>query len=61
MTEDELAEVIKDVSVLGIRSKTMVTEKVLKNAKRLLSIGAFCIGTNQIDLTSALKKRGSSI
>lgn len=56
MTEDELAEAIKDVSVLGIRSKTMVTDKVLKNAKRLLSIGAFCIGTNQIDLKSALEK-----
>ena len=56
MTESELAEAIKDVSILGIRSKTQVTEKVLKNAKRLLSIGAFCIGTNQIDLTAALKK-----
>ncbi|MEQ9466518.1 MAG: phosphoglycerate dehydrogenase [Ekhidna sp.] len=56
MTEDELAEAIKDVSVLGIRSKTIVTDKVLKNAKRLLSIGAFCIGTNQIDLKSALQK-----
>ncbi|MEO9484924.1 MAG: phosphoglycerate dehydrogenase [Ekhidna sp.] len=56
MTEDELAKAIKDVSVLGIRSKTMVTDKVLANAKRLLAIGAFCIGTNQIDLSSALRK-----
>lgn len=56
MTENELAEAVKDVSILGIRSKTMVTDKVLANAKRLLAIGAFCIGTNQIDLTSALKK-----
>lgn len=56
MTEDELANAIKDVSVLGIRSKTQVTKKVLDNAKRLLSIGAFCIGTNQIDLDAALKK-----
>ncbi len=56
MTEDELAEAIKDVSVLGIRSKTMVTDKVLANAKRLLAIGAFCIGTNQINLKSALEK-----
>ncbi|MEQ9008779.1 MAG: HAD-IB family phosphatase, partial [Ekhidna sp.] len=53
MTEDELAEAVKDVSVLGIRSKTIVTRKVLENAKRLLSIGAFCIGTNQIDLVAA--------
>lgn len=56
MDESELAEAIKDVSVLGIRSKTMVTERVLENAKRLLAIGAFCIGTNQIDLNAALKK-----
>ncbi|WP_421765620.1 phosphoglycerate dehydrogenase [Ekhidna sp.] len=56
MTEDELVKAIKDVSVLGIRSKTQVTKKVLDNAKRLLSVGAFCIGTNQIDLNAALKK-----
>lgn len=56
MTEDELAEAVKDVSVLGIRSKTMITPKVVENAKRLLAVGAFCIGTNQIDLESCLKK-----
>ena len=56
MTEVELSEAIKGVSVLGIRSKTMVTKEVLKNADRLLAIGAFCIGTNQIDLDEALKK-----
>lgn len=56
MTEDELAEKIKDVSLLGIRSKTHVTEKVLKSGKRLLAVGAFCIGTNQIDLNAALRK-----
>lgn len=56
MTEDELCEAVKDVSVLGIRSKTMVTEKVINSAKRLISIGAFCIGTNQIDLESCLKR-----
>lgn len=60
MTEDELAEAIKDVSVLGIRSKTMVTKKVIDNAKRLHAIGAFCIGTNQIDLQSCLR-RGISV
>src|ERR1044071_4630705 len=53
MTEDELIEKIKNVSVLGIRSKTQVTEKVLANANRLMVIGAFCIGTNQIDLETA--------
>ncbi|MCH7401924.1 phosphoglycerate dehydrogenase [Belliella kenyensis] len=56
LSEDELAEKIKDVSVLGIRSKTNVTKKVLDNANRLISIGAFCIGTNQIDLDTCTKK-----
>lgn len=56
LDEDELAEKIKNVSILGIRSKTQVTKKVLDNAKRLISIGAFCIGTNQIDLEECLKK-----
>ena len=56
LDEDELCERIKDVSVLGIRSKTQVTRKVLDNARRLISIGAFCIGTNQIDLEACLEK-----
>lgn len=56
MTEDELIEKIKNVSVLGIRSKTQVTAKVLANANRLMVIGAFCIGTNQIDLNEATRK-----
>ncbi|SIS75883.1 phosphoglycerate dehydrogenase [Belliella pelovolcani] len=56
LSEDELAEKIKDVSILGIRSKTNVTKKVLENANRLISIGAFCIGTNQIDLDMCTKK-----
>ncbi|MDT0652012.1 phosphoglycerate dehydrogenase, partial [Zunongwangia sp. F297] len=56
MDEDELAEKIKDVSVLGIRSKTQLTKKVLDNAQRLIAVGAFCIGTNQIDLEECLKK-----
>ncbi|WP_037315109.1 phosphoglycerate dehydrogenase [Salegentibacter sp. Hel_I_6] len=56
MDEDELCERIKDVSVIGIRSKTHLTEKVLANANRLIAVGAFCIGTNQIDLQTCLKK-----
>ncbi len=56
MTEDELIEKVKNVSVLGIRSKTQVTEKVLANANRLMVIGAFCIGTNQIDLDAATRR-----
>lgn len=57
LTENELAERIKDVSILGIRSKTHVTDKVLHNAKKLLAVGAFCVGTNQIEL-EACSKRG---
>jgi D-3-phosphoglycerate dehydrogenase len=56
MGEEELCEKIKNVSILGIRSKTTVTKKVLDNANRLLAIGAFCIGTNQIDLEECQKK-----
>jgi len=56
MDEEELIEAIKDVSILGIRSKTQVTQKVLDNANRLMVIGAFCIGTNQIDLTTCSRK-----
>ncbi len=56
LTEQELSEKIKDVSVLGVRSCTNVTDRVLENSKRLLAIGAFCIGTNNINLISALRK-----
>ncbi len=56
LPEKELAEKIKGVSILGIRSTTQVSEKVLKNADKLLAIGAFCIGTNQIDLRAAAKR-----
>lgn len=51
--EDELIERIRGVHVLGIRSKTMVTERVLQAADRLMAVAAFCIGTNQIDLPAA--------
>ena len=53
LTEEQLCERIKNVSILGIRSKTQVTKKVLANANKLISVGAFCIGTNQIDLNTA--------
>lgn len=56
LSEDELCKKIKNVSVLGIRSKTQVTAKVLEHANRLMAIGAFCIGTNQIDLKVATQK-----
>lgn len=54
MKEDELIEAVKDVSVLGIRSRTHITPRVLSAARKLHAIGAFCIGTNQIDLNAAL-------
>ncbi|MEM6864010.1 MAG: phosphoglycerate dehydrogenase [Bacteroidota bacterium] len=57
LPEEELIERIKGVHVLGIRSKTQVTQKVLDAANKLLVVGAFCIGTTQIDLEHA-KKRG---
>ncbi len=53
LDEAELIEAIADVHLLGIRSKTHVTDKVLAAAPSLLAIGAFCIGTNQIDLLAA--------
>ena len=53
LDEGELIDRIADVSLLGIRSKTQVTENVLSNAGRLAAIGAFCIGTDQIDLPVA--------
>jgi D-3-phosphoglycerate dehydrogenase / 2-oxoglutarate reductase len=55
LSEDELCERIKNVAILGIRSKTLVTKKVLEHANKLMSIGAFCIGTNQVDLASCLE------
>ena len=56
LPEDQLIEKIKDIHVIGIRSKTKLTEKVLSNANNLLVIGCFCIGTNQVDLDYAAKR-----
>jgi D-3-phosphoglycerate dehydrogenase len=56
LDEDELIARIEGVSILGIRSKTQVTAKVLAAANRLIAIGAFCIGTNQIDLPEAMRR-----
>jgi D-3-phosphoglycerate dehydrogenase len=53
LDEDELIEALVGVQLLGIRSKTEVTDRVLASAPDLEAIGAFCIGTNQIDLASA--------
>jgi D-3-phosphoglycerate dehydrogenase / 2-oxoglutarate reductase len=53
LDEDELVERIAGVSLLGIRSKTHVTHRVLEAADELIAIGAFCIGTNQINIPAA--------
>lgn len=56
LPEDQLIEKIRDVQVVGIRSKTKLTRKVLDEAKNLIVIGCFCIGTNQVDLEAAAEK-----
>lgn len=53
LSEDELAARIAGVHILGVRSKTRVTAKVLAASTRLLAIGCFCIGTDQVDLEAA--------
>ncbi|KAL6245116.1 D-3-phosphoglycerate dehydrogenase 2 [Rhinocladiella similis] len=53
LPEDQLIEKIKDVHVIGIRSKTKLTSRVLSAARNLIVIGCFCIGTNQVDLKYA--------
>lgn len=55
LSEQDLIKAIKDVHLLGIRSKTKVSEKVLAAAKKLQAIGCFCIGVNQVDLRAATK------
>lgn len=56
LSEDKLVEEIKNVHLLGIRSKTQVTKRVLDAAKKLQAIGCFCIGVNQVDLKYACQK-----
>ncbi|MBK7641273.1 MAG: phosphoglycerate dehydrogenase [Bacteroidetes bacterium] len=60
MSEEELLNCIEDYHIVGIRSKTVLTVKVIEKAKRLYAVGAFCIGTNQIDL-EACKKMGIAV
>jgi len=54
--EHELCDVLQGVSLLGIRSNTTVTPRVLEAAKDLLAVGCFCIGTNQVDLADAAER-----
>ena len=56
LAEDELIEKISEAHFIGIRSRTQLTEKVLAHANKLVAIGCFCIGTNQVDLDAASEK-----
>src|SRR5215208_5597184 len=56
LSEDELMKAVKGVHLLGIRSKTKITKNVIDAADKLLAIGAFCIGVNQVDLKAATAK-----
>ncbi len=60
LSEDELCKRIKDVSILGIRSKTQITPRILDCANKLHAIGTFCIGTNQVNLDEC-SKRGIAV
>ena len=60
LSEDELIKKLEGVHVLGIRSKTKVSKRVVESATKLMSIGAFCIGTKQIDL-DACKENGITV
>jgi D-3-phosphoglycerate dehydrogenase len=60
LSEEELIKAIKDVHILGIRSKTFISKKALDSAKKLQAIGCFCIGTNQVDI-KACKQKGIAV
>ena len=56
LAEEELIEKIADAHFVGIRSRTQLTEKVFEAAKKLVAVGCFCIGTNQVDLQAATRR-----
>jgi len=56
LSEDELCDQLAGVAVLGIRSNTKITPRVLEAGKDLLCVGCFCIGTNQVDLADAAER-----
>eukprot|EP01093_Parvamoeba_rugata_P016284 TRINITY_DN5_c0_g5_i1.p1 TRINITY_DN5_c0_g5~~TRINITY_DN5_c0_g5_i1.p1 ORF type:complete len:357 (+),score=77.30 TRINITY_DN5_c0_g5_i1:1543-2613(+) len=57
LPEEELVEKVKDAHFIGLRSRTQITEKVVDAAQKLVAIGCFCIGTNQVNL-EATQRRG---
>ncbi|WP_375752571.1 phosphoglycerate dehydrogenase [Vibrio sp. HN007] len=56
LPEEELLEAVKDVHFIGIRSRTNLTEEVIQAANKLVAVGCFCIGTNQVNLPAAAKR-----
>jgi D-3-phosphoglycerate dehydrogenase len=56
LTNADLIEKIADVHFIGIRSRTQLTDEVLSHAKKLVAIGCFCIGTNQVNIIAAQKR-----
>lgn len=56
LPEDELLEKIADAHFVGLRSRTQLTEEVFEAAKKLIAVGCFCIGTNQVNLKAATKR-----
>ncbi len=56
LPEEELIEAVKDVHFIGIRSRTNLSEEVINAANKLVAIGCFCIGTNQVDLSAAASR-----
>ncbi|HAS8514924.1 TPA: phosphoglycerate dehydrogenase [Vibrio vulnificus] len=56
LSDDALLEAVKDAHFIGIRSRTNLTEEVINAAQKLVAIGCFCIGTNQVDLNAASKR-----
>jgi len=55
LPEDQLKEAIAEAHFIGIRSRTQLTAEVFSHAQKLVAVGCFCIGTNQVDLTAAME------
>jgi D-3-phosphoglycerate dehydrogenase len=56
LTEEQLLNVMPDVHILGIRSKTHITQRVLESSPQLIALGCFCIGTDQVDIDAATRR-----
>ena len=56
LSGDALAEAVADAHMVGIRSRTQLTDAVFGSAKKLMAVGCFCIGTNQVDLDAAARR-----